>query len=452
MIVIGTALAACSSNFKQADIPNSANPRDEIQKLDQDLMSAATKNIDVLAPQEFKNSKEWLDEAKNDLSSKQSQDEILDDIRNSRGYLESAYKISQNRAEKAPGLFFARQAAMTAGAAKHSALADDLEDIDDDVSSKADQLNEVDSQKLTEFQERYVNLERRAVILNELGTSQAILNGAQKDRAEKLAPSTYKKAELSLKNAESIISTNVRNPQGYQAAVATASADVTLLADVMTTIKNSGAKIPESAALKIVGQTRKIKKLDNELSNSYAENTADQNRMDNKNQMLTEKLAGKEQDLNSARMNVETQRAMEAARSQFSKDEAEAYQQGGNLLIRLKKINFASGRSDLPGDSMALLAKVSDVAKSMNASKIQIEGHTDSTGTASNNKSISEKRAASVASYFKTNGFDNVNAEGYGFQKPIATNKSKEGRAQNRRVDIIISPKINQQQINKESL
>ena len=77
-------------------------------------------------------------------------------------------------------------------------------------------------------------------------------------------------------------------------------------------------------------------------------------------------------------------------------------------------------------------------------SEIKVEGHTDSIGTASQNKAISEKRADAVASYFKLNGFENIDVQstGFGFQKPIATNKSKEGRAQNRRVDIVITPRV----------
>ena len=78
----------------------------------------------------------------------------------------------------------------------------------------------------------------------------------------------------------------------------------------------------------------------------------------------------------------------------------------------------------------------------MKATEIKVEGHTDSLGSAVQNKTISEQRAQAVASYFKSNGFKNIEVQstGFGFDKPIATNKSKEGRAQNRRVDIIITP------------
>ena len=75
---------------------------------------------------------------------------------------------------------------------------------------------------------------------------------------------------------------------------------------------------------------------------------------------------------------------------------------------------------------MSTLAKVLEVAKTLKASQINIEGHTDSTGTEKQNKSISEERASAVATYFKTNGFKDIDvkSEGFGFKKPIATNKS----------------------------
>lgn len=431
---------ACSSSVKKADIPSTANPQEEIAKLNTDLMTAASANIDVLASSEFQESIKWLNEAKSDQSDKQNQEEILDDLRKSRGYLEKAYQVSENRAQKAPGLFQARQAAMQAGASKYSELKDDLQSVDSDVSAKADDLEKLDTKKISALQERYVTLERQATILTQLGTSQALFNGAKKDGAGKLAPQTFKKVDLSLKNAESVISANVRNPQGYSAAVATAITDAILLNDVMNTIKQNGKDLSESAALKMVAQNTQIKTLNANLSNSAAESVASKTAMNEKNQELAAKLKDKGDDLKSANASVQTQRAMETARSQFTKDEAEAYQQGGNLVIRLKQINFASGRADLPGASLAMLAKVSDVAKSMNASELKVEGHTDSIGSESQNKTISEKRASAVASYFKSNGFNDVKSEGYGFEKPIATNKSKEGRAQNRRVDIIITP------------
>ncbi len=433
-------LISCAS-VKKADIPSTANPQEEVSRLETDINAAMAKNIDVLAPDEFKESRESLNEAKSDLAAQKSQEEVLDNVRVGRGYLEKAYSMVGDREAQAPGLFAARQAALKAGASQHPELQGDLRDLDSDLSSKAGHLHKVSADKLTELQQQYVDLERRAVIIGQLGNAKAIIKGVQKDNA-KLAPVTLKKAELSLKNAESVVSTNVRNPAGYQKAVADANADANLLMEVTSMMKQDGKSLTEPAALKIVAQNAQIKNLKNNLSATEAQSAEAQSALQDKNARLASELSTKDKDLASASAQVEFQAILEKARSQFSPDEAEAYQQGDSLLIRLKKINFASGRSDIPATSLPVLAKVSEVAKSLNASGIKVEGHTDSVGSENTNKSISVKRADAVASYLKNNGFDNVNiqSEGYGFEKPIATNKSKEGRAQNRRVDVIITP------------
>ncbi len=88
------------------------------------------------------------------------------------------------------------------------------------------------------------------------------------------------------------------------------------------------------------------------------------------------------------------------------------------------------------------MAKVKGVAEGLNPKQIVIEGHTDSTGSAELNTKLSQERASSIANYLGTTGLaeQRLQSVGYGFKKPIASNKSKEGRSQNRRVDIVITP------------
>jgi outer membrane protein OmpA-like peptidoglycan-associated protein len=228
-----------------------------------------------------------------------------------------------------------------------------------------------------------------------------------------------------------MISTNVRNPSGYEASVAKANKDAVQLLNVMSIIQQNGKNLKESVAIKMVAQNKTITGLSSDLDMAATKGQADQSM-----------IQAQGQQLSSANSKVRIQRVLEQARKQFSKSEAEAYQQGENLVVRLKQINFATGRSDLPAEALPLLAKVSEVAKSMKASQITVEGHTDSVGGPTENQQISEKRANAVATYFKTNGLENIDikAEGYGFKKPISTNKSSTGRAQNRRVDVIITP------------
>ncbi|MBY0554890.1 OmpA family protein [bacterium] len=460
---------ACSST-EYASIPSTANPQYEVRAFEDDMYEATLNHTDILASGEFSSAAKMRDEAKSDLANGETQEEILNDVRKGRGYLNEANSVAKGRRVKAPQLLEARQMALEAGASKYAELKNALKDADSDVSKNARDLSEISAAKLASMQESYIDIERRAVIMNELGDAKAILNGAKKDGGAQSAPATYKKTEVSIKNAESVISTNVRNPTGYSISVDTANIDADYLNDVMNTIKQN-KKLSEPAAIKMVSQNRQIKNLTDERADTASATAAKEWDLKNKNDELAEDIESqnsnlkakdqdlankdidmlvmqkdmdsKDKDLQSANTTVEMQRALEGARLKFSADEAEAYQQGGNLVIRLKKVNFASGRSEIPKSSWASLVKVSDVAKSLNASDIKVEGHTDSVGTESVNQSISEKRATAVASYFKSNGFSDINvmSEGYGFQKPIATNKSKEGRSQNRRVDIVITPK-----------
>ena len=73
---------------------------------------------------------------------------------------------------------------------------------------------------------------------------------------------------------------------------------------------------------------------------------------------------------------------------------------------------------------------------------IDINGHTDSTGSQAYNQGLSERRAMSVAGYLNSQGIDprRVSAVGFGPNQPIASNATPDGRAQNRRVEIQISP------------
>lgn len=431
------SLAACSSAPRNAGIANSADPRQEIATMTQKLNEAQEANIDVLARPLYKKSEKALSEAKSDLAQGEKQKEILNNLRFSRIYLGDAYNEAKNRQAKAPGLFEARQAALKAGAARYSGINGDLDNLDDKVADRADRLSDISAEQLSEYQTQYINLERRAVIKAQLGATQAQLSGAREDRADKRSPRTFKKAELSMRNAESIIGANVRTPSAYESAVATARDDGNLLTEVMNAIKaNKG--LSETAALKIVSQNRQISSLKKDLTTTKSEVATAESELAENQQALD----AKQTELGTAEASVAMQKAIEDSRAQFSSDEAEAYQQGGNLVIRLKKVNFASGRSDLPAQSLPILSRVSEVAKSLNATDIKVEGHTDSLGSATANKTLSESRAESVATYLKSNGFSeiNVEAEGLGFEKPIATNKSKDGRAQNRRVDIIITP------------
>jgi outer membrane protein OmpA-like peptidoglycan-associated protein len=112
----------------------------------------------------------------------------------------------------------------------------------------------------------------------------------------------------------------------------------------------------------------------------------------------------------------------------------------GSLV--LKGVTFASGRSTLTKASKATLDEVATQLTQFFAEvpsgRIEVGGHTDSTGSAKTNTRLSGQRAAAVEKYLESKGIDpdRLVSKGYGPDKPVADNTTKEGRAENRRVEL----------------
>jgi outer membrane protein OmpA-like peptidoglycan-associated protein len=104
---------------------------------------------------------------------------------------------------------------------------------------------------------------------------------------------------------------------------------------------------------------------------------------------------------------------------------------------------FASGKSELLPSAQNKLSEVAAALSSDESkAKIVVEGHTDSTGAADMNQELSIKRASAVRDALVSRGVkaDRVSVEGFGASRPVADNSSQAGRANNRRVEIVIQP------------
>ncbi len=106
--------------------------------------------------------------------------------------------------------------------------------------------------------------------------------------------------------------------------------------------------------------------------------------------------------------------------------------------LAAKNIFFATGSSKLLAKSNASLNTVVKILNDNTSFKVNIDGHTDITGTAPKNQILSEDRAASVKAYLVGKGINEsrLTATGYGQDRPVADNKTVKGRAQNRRVEM----------------
>jgi outer membrane protein OmpA-like peptidoglycan-associated protein len=111
--------------------------------------------------------------------------------------------------------------------------------------------------------------------------------------------------------------------------------------------------------------------------------------------------------------------------------------------IRLNNIFFQTGKATLKTESFPELDRVAQFLRDNPEIKIEIGGHTDNVGKAVTNLKLSEARARSVANYIISKGIrkDNIVSKGYGFSKPVASNQTAVGKAQNRRVEFTILDK-----------
>lgn len=106
--------------------------------------------------------------------------------------------------------------------------------------------------------------------------------------------------------------------------------------------------------------------------------------------------------------------------------------------VRIEGANFDTNSAKLRGVSVKKLDEVVGFADKYKDAKLEVTGHTDSRGAKAYNQKLSERRAASVKAYLVKKGVAaaRITTKGYGFDQPMADNKTVDGRAQNRRVEI----------------
>jgi outer membrane protein OmpA-like peptidoglycan-associated protein len=114
------------------------------------------------------------------------------------------------------------------------------------------------------------------------------------------------------------------------------------------------------------------------------------------------------------------------------------------LVVNMQDVLFDTGKYALKPAAREALAKISGIVLSHPGLNLQIEGYTDSTGTAEFNQKLSEQRANTVRDYLMNQGLNtqNLNATGYGPNYPVAPNDTVAGRKQNRRVELVVSGEV----------
>lgn len=138
-------------------------------------------------------------------------------------------------------------------------------------------------------------------------------------------------------------------------------------------------------------------------------------------------------------------------RESLKNTDVQVSREGNQIKLTMPSaVTFATNSATLSSPAMDSLNKAAETLVQYPETTVTVAGHTDSTGNDSINQPLSERRAQSVSGYLVQRGVagSRLNTAGYGSRQPIASNDNETGRAQNRRVEILINPTANAGQAN----
>jgi outer membrane protein OmpA-like peptidoglycan-associated protein len=247
----------------------------------------------------------------------------------------------------------------------------------------------------------------------ELVNARQAYHQASIGQASQLVPAELHKAQTALADAEKSFQ---KEPDSYM------TRDLAYIADRKAKIAEG---LANSAAEKVT--TEKANKDYEAAQTEILKNTKEELE-------ASEKDARRRADQLAAE-----QKARLEAEAALAKLEAKEEERG--LVITLSgSVLFASNESVLMPAAQSKLTEVADALLATKERKLTVEGHTDSQGATSYNQVLSQKRADAVRSFIISRGYpgDLIYAQGIGENRPITDNNSAEGRANNRRVEIIV--------------
>jgi OOP family OmpA-OmpF porin len=473
IIVFLLFVASCTTTkLDVKPIAKSENPTDLINRLESDLNAAYKNQLNDLAPTWFAKAESSLGEAKKGLEKGDELSVILDNIANGQAQLKKAEEISQITRTSLADVIKSRELARQAGAAK---LGDDYTSAEKKFLSLTEAIERGDlgyaEKRAAGLAETFRGLEMRAIKDETLGEVRTLIERAKNNRVDKIAPQSFNISQNKLSEADAFIT---QHP--YEKEMMRQKADEALfMSQRMFQVADQSEKFknmkPEETTLwmeKILHEiTTKLDATDmrnqtydiqvKNIVNSIDSLQKDRQFMSNKVKLLQAEIETKNSQIAELEgKTLEQQKVKERLAAEkrfnelftevqnlFSPDEAEVYKKGDSLVIRLRAIQFPVGKSVIMPENYPLLSKIQQSIRTFGEPDVIIEGHTDSTGSAEVNELLSQERAESVRQYLlanKTLSNDQIVAVGYGSSKPLASNETEEGRAVNRRIDVIIKP------------
>ncbi len=453
----------------------SANSRlAEIEKL---VTAAQSQMVNVYSPETFEELEKELKEAKSDLIKGKSEKDIHEKLDKTSRLLKTAVENSKQVEKQLPELLIARDDAIIAKAPEYAV---ELFEEGEKAFQKA--VREIEDQDLNDAvkegkkgEDYFRQAELKAIKATIIGQTRDLIKQAENIKADEYAPKTFQKAQALLADAEKTLETDRRaqatarekaeqasyqaehsiylskniqewrrKDENWERIVLQSESQIQSLGDLFdfelkfdeglsTPVKNLASAI-QSLQENNKSMSMELDVLNGQLSKTRKELSQISSELD--------KTKSEEQQL-KAKLDAEKRREAKFHRIEtlFNNQEALVLREGTRIILRLVGLSFSSGKSDIEAQYFGLLTKIQRAIREFPYAQITIEGHTDALGHDTANMQLSTRRAESVRTYLMANMNlepDQVVSVGYGESKPIASNDTESGRAQNRRIDLIL--------------
>ena len=448
---------------------------------EQTMAAAKNARADLLAPRSYGKALEHYLKAEKKFEKAESIEDIRSELQQAVEYLKKALESTKLAEVTLTATIQARGDAMEATAAQYSAK--EWAEAERKFVEAATELETGDvndaRKKGDEAKTRYREAELNAIKSHLFTDTRQLHQMADKSKVKKYAPKTLARSLTLLEQAEAALNQDrydtdrprtLAREAMYEAKHAIYVSDLISNMDKQKVTTEDLILASESPLIRIAASIDVSAEFDNgyekttDLILEYIE--AEQTKAERLSQEISDrkqrivdleqhiaaleaKLGGAKEEqsvLNERiRMQENVRKKFGQVETMFNKSEARVLREGNMVIIRLIGMNFEVGQSTIRPEHFGLLSKVQEAILVFPGSDVRVEGHTDSYGTDESNLKLSQDRAEAVRLYLKANiggGAPKLTSVGYGETRPIANNETKDGRARNRRIDIVIFPQL----------
>lgn len=469
VLAVAAGLGGCASQ-PQLSYEQIANQYPQLGRLNTAYEQAGNNNAELLAPQSYARAGNFLKRATTAARENNSEAATAAATAGLQS-IETVKTNSQSSRELFADVLQKRESARNAGA--NALQGEKMEDLDRELKETAALVEQGNMEQAKRRRPKllagYSQLELIALKQGTIDLAKSAISDAKQQGAAKYAPDTLAQAEGEMVLALSILdadrsqtekanmhATNARRLAQQSAAITETIKDFNrrdyTLEDVvlwhqqhLKTINGPlGQPLPlnQSSDEVVGGLSKAVSDLVSERDKVRQQVAqAEQQKTALKAEYEARLMTTEQQRQQLNQMDRAEQERFETVQAMFGEQEAKVYRQRKNILISVHGFDYPSGQSEIQAANFPLMNKIVQAVKTFPNATIEVNGHTDATGNDVNNQMLSQARAEKVAQFLMEVGGVSqakLKANGFGETRPVASNDSREGRAENRRVEVVI--------------